>query len=85
MISNIQNSGEPLVAPSPFIFAQLPYPAQGYRELPGLSDIIQALENFQDFETAVKSSEIALHALELGVCQLHFYAMALHAGLGGAR
>ena len=56
-----------------------------YREFPALSDIIQALENFQDFEPSIRTAAIALHASELSVCQLHFYVIALHAGLGGWR
>lgn len=67
--------------------AYSPAPTQGYRGLPKLSDIIEALENFQDFEPAVRTTAIALYASELGVCQMHFYMIAatLTAGLGGAR
>lgn len=83
MISKISSFGDPLVAPSRFIFTQLPYPAQGYREFPDLSDIIQTLENFRDFEPAVRATAIALRASELGISQMHFYVIALHAGLGG--
>lgn len=83
MISNIQNSSEPLVASSFFIFAQAPIPTQGYRALPDLTDIIEALENFQDFEPAARATALTLHASELGISQMHFYALTLHADLRG--
>lgn len=53
------------------------------RSLPDLTDIIQALEDFQYFEPATKAAAIALYASELGIGQLHFYMISLHAGLGG--
>ncbi len=52
------------------------------RSLPDLTDIIQALEDFQYFEPATRAAAIALYASELGIAQLHFYAIALHSGLG---
>lgn len=62
-----------------------PKPLLNYRGFPELIYIIQALENFQDFEPEVRAAAIALRASELGVCQMHFYAIAFHAGLGGVR
>ena len=56
-----------------------------YWEFPELSDIVQSLESFQHFETAIRATAIALRASELGVSQIHFYAIALHAGSGGVR
>lgn len=85
MFPEIFPFGDLLVAPSRPILANISQAPQGYRELPGFSDIIQALEVFQGFEPATRTAAIALYASELGVCQMHFYAIALHAGLGGAR
>lgn len=49
-----------------------------------LTSVIETLQAFSIFEPLVKKLEIALHAQELGINSLHFYAIALHAGLGGA-
>lgn len=38
-------------------------------------------QEFQDFEPAVRATVIALRVSELGVSQLHFYAITLLAGL----
>ena len=55
---------------------------QELQEFSALTNVIEALEAFQDFDNVVKTAAIALRASELGVAQLHFYAIALHAGLG---
>lgn len=52
--------------------------------IPCLTKIIEALEAFQGFELDTRAAAIALHASELDVATLHFYAIALYAGLGGA-
>jgi len=49
-----------------------------------LTSIIEALEAFQAFDPNIKTSAIALYAAELGIAKLHFYAIALYAGFGGA-
>lgn len=51
--------------------------------LPCLTSIIETLEYFQDFESKVKATAIALYAAELGINKLHFYTIAHHAGLLG--
>lgn len=53
--------------------------------IPCLTQIIEALEAFQEFEPDTKAAAIALYASELDVATLHFYAIALYAGLGGQR
>lgn len=50
-----------------------------------LTSIVETLEYFQDFESKVRATAIALYAAELGINKLYFYAIALHAGLEGAR
>lgn len=50
-----------------------------------LTLIIEALESFEAFDPNVKAEAIALCASELGINQLHFYKIAHHASLGGAR
>lgn len=50
-----------------------------------LTSIIEALEAFQEFEPEVRAAAIALRAKELSISQMHFYAIALYAGLGGER
>ncbi len=52
-------------------------------KIPCLTSIIEALEYFQNFESKVRASAIALYAAELGINKLHFYAIAHHAGLLG--
>lgn len=74
--------GDLLIAPSHPSVAQINLAPQEIQWFSGLSDIIQALENFQDFEPAARTAAIALQASELGISQMHFYAIALHAGLG---
>lgn len=49
-----------------------------------LTSVIEALQAFSSFEPSVKKLALALHAQELGINSLHFYTIALHAGLGGA-
>jgi hypothetical protein len=58
---------------------------------PDLTLVIQALEQFQGFSKNIQACAIALHAQELGINSLHYYAIAqartqgfAHlAGLGG--
>lgn len=50
--------------------------------IPCLTKIIEALEAFQTFESDTRSAAVALYASELGITTLHFYAVALYAGLG---
>jgi hypothetical protein len=50
-------------------------------QTPNLTILIEALENFQQFEPTVKARAIALYASELGIPQLHLYAITLQAGL----
>ena len=50
---------------------------------PCLTLIIEALEAFQDFSPTIRTAAIALCASELNISQLHFYAIALYADLGG--
>lgn len=77
-------------APLPII-ASAVEPEQDFQEIPEdseiapccLTSILEALETFQDFEPDVRAAVIALRAKELGVSRLHFYAIALYAGLGG--
>lgn len=52
--------------------------------LPCLTSIIEALEAFRDFEPETRAAAITLYASELNIATLHFYAIALYAGLGGA-
>ena len=47
-----------------------------------LTSIVEALEAFQHFEPKVRAVAIALRASQLSVSQLHFYMIAIHAGLG---
>ena len=56
--------------------------SQKYNFEPCLTSIVEALEHFQNFEPPVRAVAIALYASELGVAQMHFYAIALHTGLG---
>ncbi|AFY86588.1 hypothetical protein [Chroococcidiopsis thermalis] len=51
--------------------------------LPCLTSIIEALEYFQDFESQVRATAIALYAAELGISNLHLYAISHYAGLLG--
>lgn len=51
----------------------------------GLTTIIETLENFQVFEPGIRAVAIALYASELNIAQIHFYAIALYASLGGAQ
>jgi hypothetical protein len=53
--------------------------------VPCLTKIIEALEAFQSFEPDTRAAAIALFASDLGIAALHFYAIALYAGLGGAQ
>ena len=46
-----------------------------------LTYIIEALESCQSFSPATRDFAIKLHASELGTNSLHFYAIALQAGL----
>lgn len=46
-----------------------------------LTSVIEALESFKDFDPNIRAAAIALRAKELGINSLHFYAIALHAGL----
>lgn len=59
------------------------YAKKTSKDLPCLTSIIEALEIVQYFEPTVRAAAISLHARELGISQLHFYAIALYAGLGG--
>lgn len=49
-----------------------------------LTNIIEVLEFFEDFDPIVRAAAISLRASELKINPSHFYAIALHAGLGGA-
>jgi HKD family nuclease len=51
----------------------------------GITTIIEALENFEDSDLNIRAAAIALRATELGINQMHFYAIAFHAGLGVAQ
>lgn len=59
--------------------------------IPDLTLVIQALEQFQEFPINIKRCAIALYSSELAfihgwqqsTAELHLYAIALHAGLGG--
>ena len=48
-----------------------------------LALIIEALERYQIFDPVTRTFAIKLHASELGINQLHFYAIAFQAGLVG--
>lgn len=85
MKAKICNFSEADLASSRPIVVQIGQAPQEIQWVSKLTDIIQALENFQDFEPAVRATAIALYASELGVSQLHFYAIALHTGLGGVQ
>ncbi len=50
-----------------------------------LTTIIEALEAFQDFEPEVWRVALTLHVAKLDLPQLHCYASANLAGLGGGR
>lgn len=85
MFPEIFPFGDLLVAPSHPSIAHINLAPQEIQWVSGLTDIVQALENFQDFEPEVRVAAIALYASELGICQMHFYAIALHTGLGGVQ
>lgn len=59
-------------------------PSGGTGIAPYHTFIVEALESFQSFDPASRRFAISLYAAELGINQLHFYAIALHAGLEGA-
>lgn len=46
-----------------------------------LTSVTDALKNFRDYKPHIRAAAIALHAQELGICELHFYAIAHLAGL----
>ncbi|PSB27930.1 hypothetical protein [Chlorogloea sp. CCALA 695] len=48
-----------------------------------LTSVIEALRSFQNFNPNIRAAAIALHAQELGINSLHYYAIAHLAGLGG--
>jgi hypothetical protein len=48
-----------------------------------LNSVIEELRSIQDFEPSVRKLAITLHAKDLGICELHLYAIAHLAGLGG--
>ncbi len=48
-----------------------------------LTSVIDALKSFQDFSPNIKTAAIALHAQELGINSLHYYAIAHLALLRG--
>ena len=50
-----------------------------------LTSVIEALESFKDFSPTTRAAAIALRAKGLGINSLHFYMIALHAGLEVAR
>lgn len=53
---------------------------------PCLTDILLALEVFQDFESPVREAAIAFCASEMGISQMHFYVLSFYAaGLGGVQ
>lgn len=54
-------------------------------KIPCLTTLVDILEDFWQFDPAVRERAIALHAKELGINKLHFYAIALHAGLEGVQ
>ncbi len=47
-----------------------------FPKLPSLDAVINALEAFQCFEPQVKKTAIVLYANEIGIPQIHFYAIA---------
>ena len=49
-----------------------------------LTSVIEALKSFQDHKANIRAAVIALHARELNINSLHFYAIAHLADLGGA-
>lgn len=59
--------------------------------LPRLSATIETLENFQDFDPAIRAAAITLYASEIATqygwrqetAEFHLRAIALYAGLGG--
>lgn len=94
MEKNICGFGEAQFALTQPIFAQTHRTTQEIQVFLGsdaiapcccLTSIIEALEAFQEFEPEVRAAAITLRALELGISQLHFYAIAFYAGLGGRR
>ena len=94
MKKNVCGFGEAQLALTQPIFAQTDRTTQQIQEFSGsdaiapcscLTSIVEALEAFQEFEPEVRAAAIALRAKELGISQMHFYAIALYAGLGGER
>lgn len=58
----------------------------GTEKILDLTDLIVALESFQNFAPALRRFAIALYATELGISEIHFYTIAAHADLvGGVR
>lgn len=49
-----------------------------------LTEVCIAVERFWAFEPATRQKAVACSATELGVGQIHFYAIAHLLGLGGA-
>lgn len=47
-----------------------------FPKLPSLDAVIKALEAFQCFELQVRKTAIVLYAKEIGIPQIHFYAIA---------
>lgn len=84
MIPNKSFFGDPSVASHLAIFAQRVWSAQEVQRFSVLTDIIESLENFQNFEPGTRAAVIALSASNLGISQMHFYVIEFHAGLGGA-
>lgn len=41
-----------------------------------LTEVIEALETFNNFESTIRKSAIALYASELGINKLHFYMIS---------
>ena len=50
---------------------------------PSLTAIAEALEKYQFFAPVTRATATALYAAELNTNSLHFYAIALQAGLRG--
>lgn len=57
----------------------------GTSKIPCLTSLVDTVENFWHFDPVIRETAIALHASELNISELHFYAIALHAGLEGVQ
>ena len=91
MFSNFNDSGDPLITSHRFIFSQLGQSAQHTQELPSLTEVVHALEKFQNFDPEIKAAGTALFASQLATqhgwsqetAELKLFWVSLRAGLGG--